>query len=135
MTTYHVAEYNLTYTDEEVLYLLYTNWRGETSWRRVVPLPRILEFKNKLLKKEGKDVVSSNLSAWVLRVYDLDRKAERSYVLTNIRKMRSLPTKECLTCFGYKEVRRNRNTGEIHGAITSNDEIVPCPYCQKAEGG
>jgi hypothetical protein len=92
MTRHYVAQYDLTYTDEEVLYLLYTNWRGETSWRKVVPLPRVPEFKRKLLKKEGKDIVSSDTSAWVLRVYDLDRGAERSYVLVNIQEIRnSLP--------------------------------------------
>lgn len=64
----------------KVLYLDYTNWRGERAWRRVVPLDRAPVFVTTPHHKEP---------VWTLRVYDLDRRAERSYVLKNIHHIRT----------------------------------------------
>lgn len=36
----------------------------------------------------------------------------------------------CLQCHGGKQIRRNKETGEIHGRLSYNDEIVPCPRCK-----
>lgn len=90
-TIYYVPEYNLSYTDDQVLHLDYTNWRGVRGWRRVVPLPAVPEFKDKLLSKPDSCVVRADRKAWVWRVYDLDRQAERFYVLTDIHEIRDTP--------------------------------------------
>lgn len=88
MTIHYVPQFDLAYNDNQILYLDYTNWRGIRSWRRVVPLHRIPEFRKKLLKKQSRDEVTATEEAWTLRVYDLDRKGERSYVLKNIHEIR-----------------------------------------------
>lgn len=76
MTNEHSAE-------GKVLYLDYTNWRGERSWRTVVPLDKPPEFGPTPHHKGP---------VWTLRVYDLDRQAERSYVLEDIHQIKaSLP--------------------------------------------
>lgn len=69
--------------------VLYTNHRGETSWRRVVPLPSPPELC-------GPDH-PHHPGRWAVRVWDLDRDAERTYCLNDVHWWLSEPDAARLT--------------------------------------
>ena len=54
--------------------ILYTNWRGETSVRRI--LPKELVFKSTEWHKEEQ---------WLLVAHDLDKDAERMFACKDIK--------------------------------------------------
>lgn len=71
-----------TYLESQVLYLDYTNWRGERSWRRVVPLSKPVEYLDE--PNLDQDDKTRHVRGWVLRVFDLDKQEERSYLIKDI---------------------------------------------------
>jgi hypothetical protein len=73
---YRVELWSVMETSPRVLYLDYTNHRGEQRVRRVIPMD------NKP-PRYGPTPDHPN-PTWTIRVYDLDRHAERSYELTSI---------------------------------------------------
>lgn len=74
--------------DPRVLYLDYTNHRGERAVRRVIPMDH--------KPPEFGPTPHHPTPTWTMRVYDLDRRAERSYQLTAIHSISDVPptTKE-----------------------------------------
>ncbi len=62
------------FPESRTVYILYTNHRGETSIRKVLPLE--IAFTTTEWHPNEQ---------WLLRAYDLERKAERRYALQNIR--------------------------------------------------
>lgn len=58
-----------------VLRVLYKNWKGEIAWRRIIPLPTIPYFSSTPHHTEEQ---------WLIRVWDLDKDAERTYALLDI---------------------------------------------------
>ncbi len=64
-----------TFSQNQVLRVRYTNWRGEVAIRHIVPLPYPPEFKSTDFHPTP---------TWILRVWDVDKHAMRSYDLTKI---------------------------------------------------
>lgn len=54
--------------------ILYTNWSGETAWRSIVP--RSLRFASTEWHPEPQ---------WLLDAWDIEKSAERSFALHDIR--------------------------------------------------
>lgn len=71
-----LAYVSVTDDDPRVLYLDYTNHRGERAVRRVIPMNH--------KPPEFGPTPHHPTPTWTLRVYDLDRRAERSYELTSV---------------------------------------------------
>lgn len=65
----------ITLTEEQVVMVLYTNWHDETRWRKVIPLPVIPAFAQTPYHQENQ---------WLLRVWDLEKNAERTYAMKDI---------------------------------------------------
>lgn len=65
----------MLYSEEQVVYVLYTNWEGKTAWRRVIPFQMPPQFRSTSWHPEPQ---------WLLLVWDLDKKAERSYAIKDI---------------------------------------------------
>jgi predicted DNA-binding transcriptional regulator YafY len=63
----------MTYDPKTVILVRYTNYRGETSVRRIVPL-RIRFAATEWHPTEQ----------WLMDAYDLDRQAERSFALSDV---------------------------------------------------
>jgi len=59
---------------EQVVKVLYTNWRGETKIRTIIP-KKIYYGSTDWHPKEG----------WLLEAFDLDRNSERIYSLKDIK--------------------------------------------------
>lgn len=60
--------------DKKAIKILYTNWRGETAIRTIIPLEII--FASTEWHPEEQ---------WLLKAYDLDKKAERSFACKDIK--------------------------------------------------
>lgn len=58
---------------EQLITILYTNYRGETAHRHIIP--RKIHFASTKWHPE---------SQWLLNAYDCDRKAERSFAMRDI---------------------------------------------------
>lgn len=64
----------------EVIHILYTNYRGETAWRRIYP------------SHIHYGVTSYHpQSQWLLVAYDLDKKADRDFAMKDIRRWQTEP--------------------------------------------
>ena len=61
------------------VHILYANWRGSTTWRRVQLIPGSLHFGSNLRHPEPQ---------WHIRVIDVDIKEERTLALKDIREVR-----------------------------------------------
>ena len=67
-----------------ILYIDYTNWKGIRAWRRVIPLGEHPEYLSKVYKSlSDSRNPNAEQKGWVIHVYDLDKKARRSYFLDN----------------------------------------------------
>lgn len=66
-----------THDPAHELRILYTNWRGETAWRRIVP--RGLRFASTEWHPEPQ---------WLLDAWDVEKGAERSFALRDVRACR-----------------------------------------------
>jgi predicted DNA-binding transcriptional regulator YafY len=64
----------MEYKENQVIKVLYTNWRGETAIRSIVPI-KVWFGSTNWHKVDG----------WLLDAYDLDRKAERCYSMKDIK--------------------------------------------------
>lgn len=60
-------------TDERAIEFLYTNWRGDTARRRVVPMRLEYGFTE-----------HHRSSQWLLHAIDLEKNAERTFALSGI---------------------------------------------------
>ena len=60
--------------DEQEVKIVYTNWKGETSIRRIIP--QKISFGNNEWHK---------IPQWLLEAYDLDKKDVRHFALKDIR--------------------------------------------------
>ena len=61
--------------EETLVSILYTNWKGETSTRRIEPL--FIHYGSNEWHPE---------SQWLLRAFDVDKKAERDFAVKDIAK-------------------------------------------------
>lgn len=69
------------FVPEQVMHVVYTNWRGETSDRVVIPQRVWFGCTEWHPQKQ-----------WLLDVFDLDRRAERSLAMSEIREMKPAGT-------------------------------------------
>jgi hypothetical protein len=60
--------------------ILYTNWRGETGWRTIVPLR--LDFCSTEWHPDMQ---------WVLQAVDVEKRAERSFAMKDIHDWQTEP--------------------------------------------
>lgn len=60
---------------EQVVRILYTNHRGQTAWREVLPLR--VEFKATEWHPEPQ---------WILQAFDLEKQAEPSFALKDVKR-------------------------------------------------
>jgi hypothetical protein len=58
---------------QQIVSILYTNWRGETAWRLI--LPQEIWFGSTEYHKEAQ---------WLLRAQDIEKNAERDFALKDI---------------------------------------------------
>lgn len=64
----------MEYNEEQKIKVLYTNWRGETGIRNIIPV-KIYYGSTEWHKENG----------WLMEAYDLDRKAIRVYSMKDIK--------------------------------------------------
>ena len=62
---------------KKAISVLYTNWRGETAERQIIPIK--IYWGSTEWHPENQ---------WLLKVWDLERKAYRSYALKDIKEWR-----------------------------------------------
>jgi hypothetical protein len=53
--------------------ILYRNWKGEVAWRRIIPLSISFESSQ-----------SHPIPQWIMRAFDRDKEAERSFAIADI---------------------------------------------------
>lgn len=64
----------MEYSDKQKIKILYTNWKGITSYRNIIP--KSIEFKaTEWHKKEQ----------WILNAFDVDKQADRGFALKDIK--------------------------------------------------
>ncbi len=63
--------------------VLYTNWKGETDQRRIIPLS--VKYGKTEYHPEGQ---------WLMEVWDVDKKAYRIYAFAGIKKWINFPIGE-----------------------------------------
>ena len=54
--------------------ILYTNWKGETSYRNIIP--ESIEFKSTEWHKEEQ---------WILNAFDVDKQTQRGFAIKDIK--------------------------------------------------
>ena len=54
--------------------ILYTNWKGETAYRRIIP--KGLRFASSEFHPEAQ---------WLLDAYDLDKQADRAFAMRDVK--------------------------------------------------
>ncbi len=64
----------MNYDEKEKVKILYTNWKGETAYRNIVPIS--IEFKSTEWHKEKQ---------WILNAFDVDKQAERGFAMKDIK--------------------------------------------------
>ncbi len=62
------------------VWVLYTNWRGETGWRHIRPIRLFLG-----------PTLHHPTRGYILLALDLDKKAERDFVMTSVLSWRDEP--------------------------------------------
>ena len=60
--------------DKKVVKILYTNWKGETKYRNIIPIN--IEFKSTEWHKEEQ---------WILNAFDIDKQANRGFAIKDIK--------------------------------------------------
>ena len=60
--------------DNKVIKMIYTNWKGETGLRKIIP-KEIIFSSNEYHKEEQ----------WLLVAFDLDKNAERTFAIKDIK--------------------------------------------------
>ncbi len=64
----------MNFDKEKQVKILYTNWKGVTSYRNIIPLN--VEFKSTEWHKEEQ---------WILNAFDVDKQADRGFALKDIK--------------------------------------------------
>ena len=64
----------MKFEENKQVKILYTNWKGVTSYRNIVPLS--IEYKSTEWHKEEQ---------WILNAYDVDKEAERGFAIKDIK--------------------------------------------------
>ncbi len=60
--------------DKKQVKILYTNWKGITSYRNIIP--KSIEFKSTEWHKEEQ---------WILNAFDVDKSADRGFAIKDIK--------------------------------------------------
>ncbi|MBQ9298327.1 MAG: hypothetical protein IJ223_04795 [Clostridia bacterium] len=60
--------------DKKVVKILYTNWKGKTSYRNIIPIN--IEFKSTEWHKEEQ---------WILNAFDIDKQDNRGFAIKDIK--------------------------------------------------
>ena len=58
----------------KIIKILYTNWKGETNYRRIIPIS--VEFKSTEWHPQEQ---------WILNALDIDKNAERGFAMKDIK--------------------------------------------------
>ena len=64
----------MNFQTKQQVKILYTNWKGVTSYRNIVP--KSIEFKSTEWHNEEQ---------WILNAFDLDKNADRGFALKDIK--------------------------------------------------
>lgn len=64
----------MEFSDNQRVIILYTNWKGDTSYRNIVP--KSVEFKSTEWHPEEQ---------WILNAFDVDKQADRGFALKDIK--------------------------------------------------
>ncbi len=64
----------MNFEEKQKIKILYTNWKGITSYRNIVP--KSIEFKATEWHKEEQ---------WILNAFDIDKNADRGFALKDIK--------------------------------------------------
>lgn len=64
----------MNFNDNQKVKILYTNWKGVTSYRNIVP--KSVEFKSTEWHPEEQ---------WILNAFDVDKQADRAFALKDIK--------------------------------------------------
>ena len=60
--------------ENKIVKILYTNWQGETRYRKIIPIS--VEFKSTTWHPEKQ---------WILNALDIEKKAERGFAMKDIK--------------------------------------------------
>lgn len=60
--------------DNKIVRILYTNWKGETAYRKIIP--KSIEFKATEWHKEAQ---------WILNAFDVNKQADRGFAIKDIK--------------------------------------------------
>ena len=60
--------------DKKTVKILYTNWKGNTAWRNIIPIN--IEFKSTEWHKEEQ---------WILNAFDIDKQDNRGFAIKDIK--------------------------------------------------
>ena len=60
--------------DKKQVKILYTNWKGETKYRNIIP--KSIEFKSTEWHKQ---------EHWILNALDVDKNADRAFAMKDIK--------------------------------------------------
>jgi len=64
--------------EKEIVKILYTNWKGETAYRNIIP--KNIEFKSTEWHKQEQ---------WILNAFDVDKQADRGFAVKDIKEWKS----------------------------------------------
>ncbi|MBR1654200.1 MAG: hypothetical protein IJ690_04540 [Clostridia bacterium] len=64
----------MEFSDNQRVIILYSNWKGDTSYRNIVP--KSVEFKSTEWHPEEQ---------WILNAFDVDKQADRAFALKDIK--------------------------------------------------
>lgn len=59
--------------EQRAVYIYYTNWKGETAWRPIIPIS--WEWTSNEWHPDKQ---------WIMLAYDLDKKAERHFAMLGV---------------------------------------------------
>jgi predicted DNA-binding transcriptional regulator YafY len=62
------------FEENQKVKILYTNWKGVTSYRNIVP--KFIEFKSTEWHPEEQ---------WILNAFDVDKQADRAFALKDVK--------------------------------------------------
>ena len=62
------------FEEKKQVEILYTNWKGVTTYRNIIP--KSIEFKSTEWHKEKQ---------WILNAFDIDKQADRGFALKDIK--------------------------------------------------
>lgn len=63
-----------TQQENKIVKILYTNWKGETSYRNIIP--KSIEFKS---------TEWHETKQWILDAFDVDKQADRGFAVKDIK--------------------------------------------------